>query len=120
MALNRPAYRLYRWEQFVRWFIVGIAWTVLLPWAIYQFREDISILMEYFTLVGVQYSLAFKLFPTGCILFTVVYTLTVIVRECLNGILGLSSQERNRLNRRVKKIQMAGPKHPLWKWIFKK
>lgn len=117
-SLNRPLRRLYQAQLAGRWLVVGIAWFSLTPWALWQFREDISLLWEYFTWTGVRYSLIFRVWPTLALAFCLALTAAVLVRQSIHLLWGLSPRELLSLRRRVQRIQSAGPRHLLWPLIF--
>ncbi|BFM40006.1 hypothetical protein [Synechocystis sp. LKSZ1] len=119
-SLNRPLRQLYHAQLTGRWLVVGIAWCTLAPWALWQFRENISLLWEYFTWAGVRYALMFQLGPALALFLCLGLTAAVLVRQSIHILWGLSPRETLRLRRRVQHIQAKGPKHPLWPWIFPK
>ncbi len=117
--LSKPIQRLFKLYLYGRWFFAAIAWLILAPWAIWQLKDDIALINEYFTWVAVRYSLAFHLIPVYCLFFCFGMTVSVLVRHIIYILKGLSPREQLRLENQVKKIQATGPKHPLWKWIYR-
>lgn len=117
--LTKPAQKLFTLQLYGRWSFVAIAWLTLAPLSIWELREDISIIQDHFTWAAVRYSLAFNILPAYCLFFCVAITGSVLVWQSLYILKGISPREQLRLENQVKKIQITGPKHPLWKWIFK-
>lgn len=117
--LTKPIQRLFKLYLYGHWFLVAIVWLILAPWAIWQLQDDITLIHEYFTWVAVRSSLAFHLIPVYCLFFCFYMTVSILIRHSTYILKGLSPKEQLRLENQVKKIQATGPKHPLWKWIYR-
>ena len=118
-CLSKPAYRLYCVGVYCRWAVVAVVWLTLIPWAIFKFRDDLRLLFDNFTWVAVRYGFAFQLIPAFGLFLGIGITGSVLVRQSCHLLWGLSIRERNQLISNTAKIRKIGPRHPLWKWLFK-
>jgi hypothetical protein len=117
--LAKPVQRLFLLHLYRRWLLTAIAWLLLAPWAIGRLGEDLQLMIEYFTWASIRYSLMFNLIPAYGLFFCVGFTVSSLIWHGLYLLKGISPKEQFRLASQVKKIQAAGPKHLLWKWVFK-
>lgn len=117
--LAKPVQRLFLLHLYRRWFLVAIAWLLLAPWAISRLWDDFGLMREYFTWASVRYTLMFNLIPAYGLLFCIGVTVSTLIWHGLYLWKGISPREQFRLANQVKKIQATGPKHLLWKWVFK-
>ena len=117
--LAKPVQRLYLLQLYGRWLLTAITWLVVAPWAMGRLWDDIQLMTEYFTWASVRYSLMFHLIPAYGLFFCIGVTISTLIWHGLYLWKGISPREQIRLENQVKKIQVAGPKHLLWKWVFK-
>ncbi|MBE9176438.1 hypothetical protein IQ225_15985 [Synechocystis salina LEGE 06155] len=118
-CLSKPAYRLYQAGVYGRWLVVALLWCTLIPWSLWQFREDIVLLQDHFTWVAIRYGFAFQLVPAFTLFASIGFTGAVLVRQSCHLLWGLSIKERNNLIRGTARIRKIGPRHPLWRWLFR-
>ncbi len=109
--------KLYQLSVYGRWLFVVASWLSLGVYALWNLRAEIAIGLDYFTWAAVYYGLHFNFIPTLCLAFCIGVTTSVLVWQSRNSILGLPAEERQKLEKQVKKIMAKGNKHPLWKWI---
>lgn len=74
-------------------------------------------LQRYFTWSAVRYALAFNPLPTAGLLICTTITLSTLIWQSRNIILGLPLRERKRLERQLQRINQQGPTHPLWRIV---
>lgn len=117
--LAKPVQRLFLLHLYGRWLLTAIAWLLLAPWAISRLWDDFELMGEYFTWASVRYTLMFNLIPTYGLLLCIGFTVSSLIRHGLYLLKGISPKEQFRLASQVKKIQVTGSKHLLWKWVFK-
>lgn len=109
--------RLHQLTVYGRWLFVLVSWLTLGFYALWQLKEEIALWFDYFTWAAVYYGFYFNLVPTLCLAFCVATTISVLVWQSRNIIWGLPASEQRQLARSVQKIQAAGKKHPLWRWV---
>ena len=109
--------KLYKLSIYGRWLFVAASWLTIGTYALWSLREEIAICLDYFTWAAVYYGLHFNFLPTLCLAFCIGVTASVLVWQSRNLIWGLPADEKQKLERQVKKIMAKGNKHPLWKWI---
>lgn len=115
--LNRQVYQLLRLQMVWRWLWVGLIWLTIGAWSLWELRESIMLLHDYFSLTGVIYSLYFHLGAACGIVICLAFTCSSILWQISYIFWGLTDKERHQLAVKVNKIQTAGAKHPLWRWI---
>lgn len=109
--------RLHQLTVYLRWALVLFSWLTLGTYALWNLREEIAIIFNYFTWAAVYYGLHFNFVPTLSLSFCIATTLSVLIWQSRNIIWGLPAKEKRQLEKQVKKIRASGEKHPLWKWI---
>lgn len=109
--------KLHRLTIYGRWLFVSICWLTLGTYALWNLKEEIALVFDYFTWAAVYYGFHFNLVPTLFLAFCVGSTVSVLLWQSRNIIWGMPASERRQLERQVKKIMTRGKKHPLWKWI---
>ncbi|MEM7592963.1 MAG: hypothetical protein AAF383_15845 [Cyanobacteria bacterium P01_A01_bin.83] len=114
---KRKVAKLHRITVYGRWLFVLVSWFTLGLYALWHLKDEIALWFDYFTWAAVYYTFHFNFVPTFCLAFCVGITLSVLIWQSRNIILGLPAQEQRNLVRRVKKIEAEGKKHPLWRWI---
>ncbi|OKH24841.1 hypothetical protein NIES593_06395 [Hydrococcus rivularis NIES-593] len=115
--LKRQVRRLHQLTVGARWLFVAVCWMTLGSFGIWGLREEIPLWQEHFTWVAVRYAIAFNRIPALCLAFCIGVTAAVLVWQNNHRFGGLSVQEKQRLEKEVRKIHAIGPRHPLWKWI---
>jgi hypothetical protein len=115
--LKRQVRRLHQLTVCARWLFVVGSWMTLGSFGIWGLREDIALWREHFTWVAVRYAIAFNRIPSLCLAFCIGVTAAVLIWQTQHIFWGLSAEEKQSLEKQVKKIQSFGPRHPLWKWI---
>ena len=114
---ERKVAKLHRLTVYARWLFVAVSWLTLGSYALWHLRAEIALWFDYFTWAAVYYGFHFNPIPTICLAFCVGITVSVLIWQSRNIIWGLPIDEQRQLERKVKKIQAKGKKHPLWKWI---
>jgi len=109
--------KLYQLSMYGRWLFVLASWLTLGVYALWNLREEIAICWDYFTWAAVYYGLHFNFLPTLCLAFCIGVTTSVLVWQSRNLIWGLPADERQKLEKQVKKIMAKGNRHPLYRWI---
>ena len=116
--MTKELQRLHQLTVYARWLFVMFSWITLGAAGIWDLRGDIALWLEHFTWAAVRYALAYNLISTFCLAFCIGITTAVLVWQSKNILYGISSSEKRRLHKQVKKIRDRGPSHPLWKWVF--
>lgn len=109
--------RLHQLTVWSRWVFVLACWLILVPLGLWNLREEIELIQDHFTWTAVRFGLAYHLFATLCLSFSLGMTAAVLVWQSRNILKGLPISEKRQLIKRVEKIQGIGPKHPLWRWL---
>jgi hypothetical protein len=109
--------RLYKFQVYSRWFVVGCLWLTVVPLSLWNLRSEIALWQQYFTWVAVRYGLVYHPVATLGLSFCIGMTTAVLVWQSRNILLGLPQKERERLEKQVFRIRQQGASHPLWKWI---
>ena len=122
MSINQSDFeqkvaKLHQLTVYARWLFVVVSWLTLGSYALWHLRTEIALWFDYFTWAAVYYGFHFNPIPTICLAFCVGITVSVLIWQSRNIIWGLPADEQRQLERKVKKIQAQGKKHPLWKWI---
>jgi hypothetical protein len=73
---------------------------------------------QYFTWSAVRYGLAFNPFAAVGLAFCIGMTVSVLVWQSRNILIGLPQPEKQRLEKQVCKIRQQGSSHPLWKFVI--
>ncbi|MGF1478158.1 MAG: hypothetical protein ACFB4I_01525 [Cyanophyceae cyanobacterium] len=117
--LNKQIQKLHRLTVWSRWLLVLGCWLCLGTISIWSLRSEIVLWQQYFTWTAVRYAIIYNRLPAFCLAFCIGITAAVLVWQSLNIVRGLSAKEKYRLAQQVQKIRLAGPSHPLWKWVCK-
>lgn len=115
--LEKQVQRLHQLTIYGRWLFVVGCWMTIGSFGIWGLREDISLWREHFTWAAVRYAIVFNHIPAFCVAFCIGITTAVLVWQSQNTFRGLSVEERQRLEKQVRKINAIGSRHPLWKWL---
>ncbi|MFM7450209.1 MAG: hypothetical protein ACKO24_16635 [Leptolyngbyaceae cyanobacterium] len=116
-SFQRDLERLHQLTVYGRWAIVAILWLTVGSASLWGLRYPISLLHDYFTWSALRYGLAFHPLPAVGLAFCIGMTLSVLVWQSRNILVGLPARETERLKRQVHQIRQQGPSHPLWKWL---
>ena len=95
---------------------VGV-WFTIGPLTLWQLREEISLLLDYFTWTAVYYGLKYNFLGALGFFVCVGLASTLLIREIRHLTLGLSPIERKRLENQLSKIRRQGDSHPLWSLV---
>ena len=109
--------KLYNLILYGRWLVVAFLWLSVGSLSLWGLRSEIALWLQYFTWVAVRFALYYNPLPTIGLTVCVVMTISVIVWQSRNILLGLPPDEQRRLEQQVQKIRQQGATHPLWKWI---
>ena len=109
--------KLYNLILYGRWLVVAFLWLSVGSLSLWGLRSEIALWLQYFTWVAVKFALYYNPLPTIGLTVCVVMTISVIVWQSRNILLGLPPEEQRRLEQQVQKIRQQGATHPLWKWI---
>lgn len=109
--------KLYQLIVYGRWLVVVLLWLSVGSLSLWGLRSEIALWLQYFTWVAVRFGLYYNPLPTLGLTFCIVMTISVIVWQIRNMLLGIPPQEQRRLEKQVHKIRQQGATHPLWKWI---
>ncbi len=109
--------KLYNLILYGRWLVVAFLWLSVGSLSLWGLRSEIALWLQYFTWVAVRFALYYNPLPTIGLTVCLVMTISVIVWQSRNLLLGLPPEEQRRLEQQVQKIRQQGATHPLWKWI---
>ncbi|HEY9782901.1 MAG TPA: hypothetical protein V6D09_22515 [Leptolyngbyaceae cyanobacterium] len=109
--------KLYNLILYGRWLVVAFLWLSVGALSLWGLRSEIALWLQYFTWVAVKFALYYNPLPTIGLTVCVVMTISVIIWQSRNILLGLPPEEQRRLEQQVQKIRQQGATHPLWKWI---
>jgi hypothetical protein len=109
--------KLHQLTVYGRWLVVGLLWLTVAPLALWNLREEITLWRQYFTWMAVRYGLYYHPLSTLGLAFCIGMTVSVLIWQSRNILLGLPQYELQRLEKQVFRIREQGPSHPLWKWI---
>lgn len=109
--------KLHQLTVYARWLFAVCLWLLIAPVCLWDLRAEISLWQQYFTWSAVRYGLFFHPFATLGLAFCIGMTVSVLVWQSRNILLGLPQPEKQRLETQVYRIRQQGPSHPLWKWV---
>lgn len=113
----RQVERLHRLTVYGRWLLVIFLWLTLAPLCLWDLREEIKLLREYFTWAALRYGLLFHQGATFGLGLCIGMTLSVLIWQSRNILIGMPVSEKRRLEKQVYRIRQQGSSHPLWKWV---
>ncbi|MDB9311410.1 hypothetical protein PN471_22850 [Aphanizomenon sp. CS-733/32] len=116
-AFAQQLQKLHRLTVYGRWLFAGCLWLTIAPFCLWNLRTEISLLREYFTWVGLRYTVIFHPLSTLGLSLCIGMTVSVLVWQSRNILWGLSLQEQENLKKQVYRIRQQGSSHPLWKWV---
>lgn len=114
---DKKVKKLYELTVYFRWMMVIFSWLTFGVYGIWGLRSEISLWLDYFTWVAVRYGLAFNIIPTICLAFCIGMTVSTLVWQSRNILWGLPTQEKQNLEKQVKRIMARGKRHFLYKWL---
>ena len=109
--------KLHQLTVYGRWLFVCLLWVSIGSLSLWSLRLDIALLWQYFTWATVRYGLYYNPLPTFGLAFCIGMTVSVLVWQSRNILIGLPSPEQRRLEQQVCRIRQQGPSQPLWKWV---
>lgn len=109
--------RLHQLTVYGRWLFVSCLWLIISPACLWDLRSEIALWQQYFTWSAVRYGLFFHPLSTVGLAFCIGMTVSVLVWQSRNILIGLPQPEKQRLEKQVCRIRQQGPTHPLWKWV---
>lgn len=109
--------KLHQITVYSRWLFVGLLWLMIAPVSLWSLRSEIALLKQYFTWTAVRFGLYYHPLPTFGLALCIGMTISVLVWQSRNILLGLPADEQKRLEHQVSKIRQQGSTHPLWKWV---
>lgn len=109
--------KLHQITVYSRWLLVGLLWLTIAPLSLWSLRSEFALLDQYFTWTAVRFALYYHPLATFGLALCIGMTVSVLVWQSRNIILGLPADEQKRLEQHVSKIRQQGSTHPLWKWV---
>ncbi|HYW19767.1 MAG TPA: hypothetical protein VE956_10725 [Nodularia sp. (in: cyanobacteria)] len=116
-TFTQQVQRLHQLTVYGRWFFVGCLWLTIAPFSLWNLRSELALLQQYFTWVAVRYGLFYNPLSTLGLAFCIGTTVSTLVWQSRNILLGLPQREQQRLEKQVLRIRQQGQTHPLWKWV---
>jgi len=116
-TFKQQVQKLHRLTVYGRWLIVGLLWLSIGSLSLWGLRAEIALWRQYFTWVAVRYGLYYNPLPTFGLALCIGMTISVLVWQSRNILLGLPPKEQRRLEQQVHRIRQQGKSHPLWKWV---
>lgn len=111
--------RLHQLTVYGRWLVVVILWITLGSLSLWGWRYELSLLRSHFTWSAVRYGIFFNPLPALGLALCIAMSVSVLVWQSRNILLGIPRQEQRRLEQQVHRICQQGASHPLWKWVCK-
>jgi hypothetical protein len=111
--------KLHQLTIYGRWILVAISWVFILPWALWDLRETISLCQEYCTWSAIRSGMEFNPWAALGVTFCVAFATSVLVWQSsyiLRG--GLSDKEKYYFTEKIKKIRLKGKDYWLYKLIY--
>ncbi|WP_346016645.1 hypothetical protein [Chroococcidiopsis sp. CCMEE 29] len=116
-TFKQQVQKLHHLTVYGRWLIVGLLWLSIGSLSLWGLRAEIALWRQYFTWVAVRYGLYYNPLPTFGLALCIGMTISVLVWQSRNILLGLPPKEQRRLEQQVRRIRQQGKSHPLWKWV---
>ncbi len=116
-TFKQQVQKLHQLIIYGRWLVVGCLWLSIGFLSLWGLRSEIALWQQYFTWVALQYGLYYNPLPTFGLAVCIGMTISVIVWQSRNMLLGLPPKQQKRLEQQVQQIRQQGTSHPLWKWI---
>jgi hypothetical protein len=118
VAFVEQVQRLHQLTVYGRWLFVCCLWVTIAPVCLWNLRSEFTLWQQYFTWSAVKYTLAFHPFATVGLAFCIAMTVSVLVWQSRNILIGLPQPEKERLEKQVFRIRQQGSSHPLWKLVI--
>jgi hypothetical protein len=119
-AFQAEIERLHALTVFGRWALAIGLWLTVGAASLWSIRQQIGLLMEYFTWSGLRYTLIFNRFSTIGLYLCIGMTVSVLLWQSRNILWGRSAYDQARLHQQLLKIRQQGESHPLWQWVHPK
>ncbi len=116
-TFKQQVQKLHQLIIYGRWLVVGCLWLSIGSLSLWGLRSEIALWQQYFTWVALRYGLYYNPLPTFGLAVCIGMTISVIVWQSRNMLLGLPPKQQKRLEQQVQQIRQQGTSHPLWKWI---
>lgn len=100
---------LRRW-----WWRVLILWLTVGSLSLWALRHEFTTLRQYFTWTALRYGLAYHRLAAVGLGLCIGLTVALLVGESRHILFGLSSAERQRLQKLQTQINQQGQGHPFW------
>lgn len=117
--IDAQVQRLHRLKVYLRWLFVLFLWSTVGVWSLFQLREEIALWLDYWTWVALRYGLAYNRLPSVGLALCVGTTVSVLIWQSRNILLGIPKQEQKRMEKTIRQIHAKGSKHPLWRWVVR-
>lgn len=118
-TLKAQVKRLHKLTVYGRLMLVLLLWTTLAPVSFWGWQYEISLMRSSFTWIALRYGIIYNPLPALGLALCIGITLSVLVWQSRNVVLGIPRQEQKRLEQQVRRISQQGSSHPLWKWVCK-
>ncbi|MBL1209666.1 hypothetical protein [Geminocystis sp. GBBB08] len=116
---NQEIDRLHQLTVYGRWLLVVMSWILILPWALWELRETISLCQEYCTWSAIRAGMEFNPWGALGLVFCFAFATSVLVWQSsyiLRG--GLSDKQKYYLTEKVKKIRLQNKKNWLYRLMY--
>lgn len=111
--------RLHQLTVYGRWICVAISWIFILPWALWQLRETISLCQEYCTWAAIRVAMEFDSWATVGLIFCFAFATSVLVWQSSYILRGeLSPKEKYYFTEKIHKIKKKGKNYWLYKLMY--
>ncbi|TAF07483.1 MAG: hypothetical protein EAZ77_09655 [Nostocales cyanobacterium] len=118
-AFIEQVQNLHQLTVYGRWLFVSSLWLTIAPVCLWDLRREFQLWQEYFTWAAVRYGLVFHPLSTLGLAFCIGMTVSVLVWQSRNILIGLPQPEKQRLEKQVYRIRQQGSSHPLWKFVVR-
>ncbi|MFN3361245.1 MAG: hypothetical protein ACK421_07470 [Pseudanabaenaceae cyanobacterium] len=113
-----PLQRLINLQTLGRWLFNIALWLTIGGVSLWQLRQEIALMQEFFTWAAVRAVIRFRPLPSLGIMFCVSSTLATLTWQSQHILFGYSRREYRQMLKYLQTIEAAGQKHPLWRWLF--
>lgn len=104
-SLSPTAQNLYYAQIKRQWFTITVLWLIFLPFGLWTWRDNLSLIHDYFTWSAIRYALAFHLGATLGLSFCLGMTLGLLLRQSIHILRGLSDKEKYYLEQQIAKSE---------------
>ncbi|NJN76695.1 MAG: hypothetical protein HC796_11645 [Synechococcaceae cyanobacterium RL_1_2] len=116
MSLSPAAFRLYQLKIRGRWLVAVMLWLTLGLSGLWGLQIEIARSLHFFTWASLKYLFAFRPLPSLQVILCLALSSSILVRQSVDIIWGLTSKESYRLEQASIKI-MEQPHHWLYRWF---